>query len=500
MIEKLFCLSLTESTQRRALMKNQFKKLEEDHQLDWEFADGVKYDDDEVYNTMRHLTNVSKRTSVVAISLGYNKIMKKIYDNKYTMAAVAEDDVVIKDDLYDKVQLYLDNTPEVLESMKNEPCIIFLSGINSIKIQQHPNAFVDIGPQAGLYFFIINHQAAKIMLDNLYPIRSAYDGYMINIVKKYSIKTYSALPILAYDLSSPFFMKCWTEEDKKIKKNIRSLSMINDVKMLTHNIVYDGQNTNFSDLLNICISKKFTNNNINYYKQGCSDEHFLFIGSTLESFCNSNSVICGTGIETMLDVFNEPKAVSFVRGPLTRQRFIELGYKCPEIYGDPVLILSKIYNPIISKKYKVGIIPYYKEFSKVKSNVDSWNLKDRTSTVVVVDFNIDYDSIIDTINSILSCNYILTSSLYGLILAHTYNIPAIWIKSTDDDNSQYKFKDYLASLNIQDLNPLTFNKKLLDNVEETSKRYPTPDRKRIDNLIKNVLTHTLFNKKLNRIE
>ena len=40
----------------------------------------------------------------------------------------------------------------------------------------------------------------------------------------------------------------------------------------------------------------------------------------------------------------------------------EKGLACPEIYGDPALLLPEVYpNPGIEKKYKLGIIPHFKD-------------------------------------------------------------------------------------------------------------------------------------------
>jgi pyruvyltransferase len=506
MIEKVFCLSLKESTARRAIMTDQLKKIE-DH-TSWEFVGGVKYDDDEVYDTMRHLSSSQKRTSVVAISLAHTSCLQKVVDCKYTVAGIVEDDVILVDNFYDKLESYFDKTPEVLETMKTKPCIVFLAGITSIKKREAPSAFVDIGPQAGLYFYLINHLAAQLLIDNLYPITRAYDGYMMEIAKKLNIKTFSALPVLCYDLSSPFYRKFWTEEDKLLRKNIKSLSIINKPKELSSNLVYCGDsdgwkdlksrrgNKSFGDLLNIAISKKFTENEFNLYKtNNCTEDHFLFIGSTLRDYCNEHSVICGTGIESLEDTFKKPKAVSFVRGPLTRQRFLDQGYACPEIYGDPTLIMSKIYRPSIKKTYTIGITPFHKDFDKIKELVDKWNL----TGVLVIDFNVDYNQVKDTLNKLLSCKYIVSSSLVGLMLAHTYGIRAIWTKGLSDSNNSGKFLDYLASVKIINATPLTLNQRLLDNIEDTVKEYPNPNRTTVNILKKNIVNNTLFNKKLSRV-
>lgn len=52
------------------------------------------------------------------------------------------------------------------------------------------------------------------------------------------------------------------------------------------------------------------------------------------------------------------------------------------------------------------------------------------------------------LEEICSCQYIVSSSLHGLIIADSYNIPNGRIKLNElDDSNDYKFKDYYSSLN-----------------------------------------------------
>ena len=88
------------------------------------------------------------------------------------------------------------------------------------------------------------------------------------------------------------------------------------------------------------------------------------IGSIIESLANKESIIWGSGAmyggEKVL--YEKPKKVLAVRGPLTRKYLLSQGVDCPEVYGDPALLLPKIYNPLIEKKYKLGVIPHNIDF------------------------------------------------------------------------------------------------------------------------------------------
>lgn len=55
----------------------------------------------------------------------------------------------------------------------------------------------------------------------------------------------------------------------------------------------------------------------------------------------------------------------------------------------------------------------------------------------------------ETINKLLSCDRILSTSLHGLIAAHAYGIPALWIKDGYINTDGFKFKDYFSSVDIE---------------------------------------------------
>ena len=47
---------------------------------------------------------------------------------------------------------------------------------------------------------------------------------------------------------------------------------------------------------------------------------------------------------------------------------------------------------------------------------------------------------------IISCKYILSSSLHGLIISDAYNIPNIWLDEYKLNEGDFKFKDYFLSI------------------------------------------------------
>ena len=61
------------------------------------------------------------------------------------------------------------------------------------------------------------------------------------------------------------------------------------------------------------------------------------------------------------------------------------------------------------------------------------------------------------IDEICSCNYIISSSLHGLILADAYGIPNLWISVSDKVKGvDCKFADYFSGVGREFVSPMNF--------------------------------------------
>lgn len=199
---------------------------------------------------------------------------------------------------------------------------------------------------------------------------------------------------------------------------------------------------NYGDLLSKYIVKKIAKRQAEWYHPGTKKpkENYFVIGSIL-NYSDEKSVIWGSGI---IDKQHHIKNSDFraVRGPLTRNRIVELGYSCPEIYGDPGLLLPRYYLPKIKKKYEIGIVPHFYDLGIAKSLFGD---NSKIKIISLLTSNIE-----ETTNEILSCKQIISSSLHGLIIAHAYNIPAVWVKFSNNLNGDnVKFEDYFLSVNLK---------------------------------------------------
>lgn len=189
----------------------------------------------------------------------------------------------------------------------------------------------------------------------------------------------------------------------------------------------------------------------------CSN--ILFIGSILQKYINTKSIIWGAGtIDEKTYSVSCPYIVRAVRGPLTRQWLIKHNIDCPNVYSDPALLLPLIYRPNVKKKYKYGIIPHYVDWGahEVKFLCDV--LSDFSITLINMAKYKSCEAVIDTINE---CEYVISSSLHGIIISDAYKIPNIWVEfSSKVDGNGFKFRDYFLSVNRNVENPLVINDEL----------------------------------------
>ncbi|PRD56492.1 polysaccharide pyruvyl transferase family protein [Sphingobacterium gobiense] len=147
--------------------------------------------------------------------------------------------------------------------------------------------------------------------------------------------------------------------------------------------------------------------------------------------------VWGSGLMNHHDQFRGGKVYA-VRGKLTERKLVEQGIPACGVYGDPALLLPLWLEGAVQKDVKIGIIPHWKEVDFFKEKYG-----DRHT---IIDFRTR--DVVGTTYDITRCAYILSSSLHGLIVAHAYGIPALWIKHGYIDTDGFKFQDYFSSVDI----------------------------------------------------
>ncbi|MBN4065381.1 polysaccharide pyruvyl transferase family protein [Desulfocapsa sp. AH-315-G09] len=200
-----------------------------------------------------------------------------------------------------------------------------------------------------------------------------------------------------------------------------------------------GGKPNFGDIITPYLIKKITGKSPRLCNGKCFSEYHIMVGSVME-YANKHAVIWGTGIMNRKQDVKKPKKIYAVRGPISRKRMLELGYECPEIYGDPGLLLPKFYDPPIDKKYAIGVIPHYVDYEQVKSRI-------RSDKVLLIDVMNSVETVVDQIKS---CKCTVSSSLHGVIVSQAYGIPSVWVQFSDKlAGDGTKYRDYFLSVKIE---------------------------------------------------
>lgn len=248
---------------------------------------------------------------------------------------------------------------------------------------------------------------------------------------------------------------------------------------------------NYGDMLSRYLVSKISDRPVRFVhpkKQSWlnrNKKHFAAIGSIL-AHVTKNSVVWGSGI---IDRKHDVEEADFraVRGPETRKFLLALGYNCPEVYGDPALLLPRYYFPKSKAKFELGIIPHYKDYDRIAENY-----KGIEGLTIIDMMSLDVES---TTDRILECKKIISSSLHGVIVGHAYNIPALWVKfSNEPFGDDIKFKDYYSSVKMHDYKSPEFNYSM--NEDDLLALFKTcnnlPDKGVIEDIQKDLLTHCPF--------
>ncbi|WP_460219705.1 polysaccharide pyruvyl transferase family protein [Psychroserpens sp. MEBiC05023] len=229
--------------------------------------------------------------------------------------------------------------------------------------------------------------------------------------------------------------------------------MFNKLHAYWYSMERDDNKNNYGDALAPYIITKLSGKKVKRYIP--KKYHFNFfikpyftVGSILKTV-DKNSIVWGSGIKKR-NVKVKNATFCAVRGPLSRQRLLELGHDVPEMYGDPALLMPQFISNNEKQIYDLGIIPHYVDYENMIANFPG------DDKYQVIDFITD--DVEKTTKEILKCKRIISSSLHGVIVAHAYNIPALWVKFSDKvTGDNVKFFDYFESVGISYNKEFSFN-------------------------------------------
>jgi hypothetical protein len=138
-----------------------------------------------------------------------------------------------------------------------------------------------------------------------------------------------------------------------------------------------------------------------------------------------------------------------VRGKLSRRELQEsLGWKVPEVYGDPALLLPDVLKPEQLPHNEIAVVPHYVHLPKINRESISGR---------IVDVRSDVRSVVE---ELAGAKAVVSSSLHGLIIAQAYGVPWVWLDVTDHKlgGGDFKFEDFFSCLDREKVSRVQIDK------------------------------------------
>jgi pyruvyltransferase len=169
------------------------------------------------------------------------------------------------------------------------------------------------------------------------------------------------------------------------------------------------------------------------------------IGSILQRvkhhFWNRRIHVWGTGFIASQRPVSPHHYYHAVRGVATASLIKNISIPA---MGDPGLLVTRLLPNYesVPKRYRIGVIAHYKDHDNPHINAFIERIPHTTRIDVLAEPA-------DFLQNVAQCEFILSSSLHGLIVADAFGIPNAWIELSQlVRGNQFKFHDYYSVFNI----------------------------------------------------
>jgi pyruvyltransferase len=125
---------------------------------------------------------------------------------------------------------------------------------------------------------------------------------------------------------------------------------------------------------------------------------------------------------------------------LTAEALEMAGIAPPSVFGDPGLLAADFVEIEDTKSYGTAVIPHYVDAEDGQEFATELGME-----IIHVSMPIE-----NFLKRVSMAEFILSSSLHGLICAESLGIPCVWIRFSDKLlGGDFKFHDYLSGTNRQ---------------------------------------------------
>lgn len=180
------------------------------------------------------------------------------------------------------------------------------------------------------------------------------------------------------------------------------------------------------------------------------ERRMLAIGSILH-FARDGDCVWGSGVNGKIDLAHltaRDLDVRAVRGPKTAKVLRDLGMDVPDVFGDPALLVPHLFGKrftrtggqdfvVIPNLHDIALVPHD---GHMVSPLRGWNY---------------------CISRILAADFVVASSLHGVILAEAFGVPARYLRLSETE-STFKYDDYAQGTGRDRLVPASSIRDALD--------------------------------------
>ncbi len=213
---------------------------------------------------------------------------------------------------------------------------------------------------------------------------------------------------------------------------------------------------NYGDWLSPYIVNKLSGRAVelvNPQSKSVNDKHLFMVGS-IGKFIHDNSIVLGTGISRKENDLNSQADYKMVRGPYTRESVLANGGSCPEIYGDPAIVLPRLYTSKNKRSAASDRLLLVRHFMHLDIDLVLPETMDETSIFASHPKHIE--AFIDILHDYSG---VVTSAMHCFITCQAYGIPCALVtfdeKSAAVHGDGMKYRDYLAGAGLAEFDPIS---------------------------------------------